>query len=365
MTVSTAGFFIRGAGFFAGARLVLALATIFACARLSALTRFAELALRGFARFCTFALFLRLAMIDPLWSGGVRSKDNRPSRRNSSDRLSTDWFGAPASALASSRLLKRACTVTIGDVRLEIAHGIGDNGQMAGKAKSRQQKTGLYYAREARGMSRTQLVKRSGVSKQQLSRLENGLIRLRLDHLKPFANALGYSPEQILLWGRYPGTAEAQIEGEAKGISERVPELASRSEAGVDYAKLRRRREGQHVERIKAEDWVFPASFITNRLQASAKNLLVIEAEGDAMAPTIMSEDKVVVDAGHKKPSPDGLYAIRDSFENVIVRRLQLLRAAQPSQVKVISDNPKHAAEEVALSEIDIVGKALCCMKLL
>src|SRR5579864_4384171 len=66
--------------------------------------------------------------------------------------------------------------------------------------------TGLYYARESRGMSRTELVRLSGVSKQQLSRLENGAVRLRLDHLRPFANALGYSPEQILLWGRYPGT---------------------------------------------------------------------------------------------------------------------------------------------------------------
>ena len=214
-------------------------------------------------------------------------------------------------------------------------------------------------------MSRTQLVKRSGVSKQQLSRLENGLIRLRLDHLKPFATVLGYSPEQILLWGRYPGTAEAQIEGEALGASEHVPELAPRSEAGVDYSKLRRRREGQHVERIKAEDWAFPASFVTNRLQASAKDLLVIEADGDAMAPTITSGDRVIVDTGHKKPSPDGLYAIRDSFDNVIVRRLQLLRAAQPSRVKIISDNSKHAAEEVALNEIEVVGRALGCLKLL
>jgi len=236
---------------------------------------------------------------------------------------------------------------------------------MAGKAKSRQQKTGLYYAREARGMSRSELVKRSGISKQQLSRLENGLIRLRLDHLKPFANVLGYSPDQILLWGRYPGTSEAQIQGEAKGASEHVSELASRSEAAVARPKLRTRKDGRHVERIKAEDWAFPATFISNRLQASAKNLLVIEAEGDAMAPSIMSGDKVVVDTGHKKPSPDGLYAIRDSFENVIVRRLQVLRAAQPSLVKVISDNPKHAAEEVALSEIEILGKARCCLKLL
>jgi transcriptional regulator with XRE-family HTH domain len=234
---------------------------------------------------------------------------------------------------------------------------------MAGKAKSRQQKTGLYYAREARGMSRTELVKRSGVSKQQLSRLENGLIRLRLDHLKPFANTLGYSPDQILLWGRYPGTSEAQIPGEGRGASEHVPELASRSEAA--HSKPRTRKEGRHVERIKAEDWAFPASFITNKLQAPAKNLLVIEAEGDAMAPTIMSGDKVIIDTGRKTPSPDGLYAVRDGFDNVIIRRLQILRATHSSRVKIISDNPKHAAEEVALNELEIVGKAICCLKLL
>src|SRR5215469_7204972 len=106
-------------------------------------------------------------------------------------------------------------------------------------------------------MSRTELVKRSGISKQQLSRLENGLIRLRLDHLKPFANVLDYSPEQILLWGRYPGTSEAQIQGEGRGASEPVPELASRSEAA--RSKLRIRKEGRHVEPIKVEEWAFPA----------------------------------------------------------------------------------------------------------
>jgi hypothetical protein len=47
----------------------------------------------------------------------------------------------------------------------------------------------------------------------------------------------------------------------------------------------------------------------------------------------------------------------------VIIRRLQLLRATPPARVKVISDNPKHAAEEAALGEIEIVSKALCCLK--
>ena len=209
-------------------------------------------------------------------------------------------------------------------------------------------------------MSRSELVRRSGVSKQQLSRLENGLIRLRLDHLKPFTNALGYSPEQILLWGRYPGTSENEVQGEILPPSEHVPELAARSE---DHAELNKRKDGRHLDRIRSEGWLFPPSFVSKQLQASPKQLLVVEAEGDSMAPTIMSGEKLIVDTGHKTPSPDGLYAIRDPFNNVIVRRLQLLRAAQPSRVKIISDNPKHAAEEVALKELEVVGKALRVLK--
>jgi transcriptional regulator with XRE-family HTH domain len=236
---------------------------------------------------------------------------------------------------------------------------------MARRAKTEPPKTGLYYAREARRMSRSELVKRSGVSKQQLSRLENGLIRLRLDHLKPFANALGYSPEQILLWGKYPGTAGDQTEDEGPRITEQVPELASPSDSTGDKSKLKKRKEGGHLDRIKSEGWVFPANFVRSQLQASPTQLLVVEAEGDSMAPTITTGDRVVVDTGRKTPSPDGLYAIRDSFDNVIIRRLQLLRATRPSRVKIISDNPKHAAEEVDLSDLEIVGKALCCLKIL
>src|SRR6202035_3401053 len=74
----------------------------------------------------------------------------------------------------------------------------------ARRVKQTRQLSGIYHAREARHMSRTELVEKTGISKQQLSRLENGQIRLRLDHLKPFAAVLGYSPEQILLWGRLP-----------------------------------------------------------------------------------------------------------------------------------------------------------------
>jgi len=247
---------------------------------------------------------------------------------------------------------------------------------MAKRIRSTKQWTGLYYARQARGMSRTELVKRSGVSKQQLSRLENGQIRLRLDHLKPFASHLGYTPEQILLWGRFPGTGShiessdvlreesAQDEPVGPAVGQ-VPELDTRAGLGGGGVPAREeRKEGRHADPVKSEGWLFPASFVREQLHTSAARLLVLDTTGDSMAPTVMSGDRVIVDTGHKTPTPDGLYAIRDTFECIVVKRLQLLRSARPTRVKIISDNPNHPTEEVPLNELEIVGKVLCCLKL-
>jgi len=247
---------------------------------------------------------------------------------------------------------------------------------MARKPKTT--KTGLFYAREARHMSRSELVKRSGVSKQQLSRLENGLIRVRLDHLKPFANVLGYSPEQILLWGRYPGTTGAHIESsdvlrEEQGTPEepfgpafgQVPELDIRAGMGGGGVAAREvRKDGKHADPLKAEGWFFPQSFVREQLHTNTTRLLVLDTTGDSMVPTLTAGDRVIVDTGHKTPSPDGLYAIRDSFDGIVVKRLQVMRSSSKPRVKIISDNPNHAPEEVPLNELEIVGKVLCGLKL-
>jgi transcriptional regulator with XRE-family HTH domain len=239
--------------------------------------------------------------------------------------------------------------------------------------------TGLYYAREARGMSRSELVRRSGISKQQLSRLENGQIRMRLDHLKPFAPHLGYTAEQILLWGKYPGTpgAESHIESsdvlhEAPAPDEplgpaagQIPELDTRAGLGGGGVPAREvRKDGRHADPLKPEGWVFPPSFVREQLHTSPGRLIVVDTTGDSMAPTILSGDRVIVDTGHNTPTPDGLYAIRDTFDHIVVKRLQVLRSSRPVQVKVISDNPNHPSEETPLSELEVVGKVLCCLKL-
>jgi transcriptional regulator with XRE-family HTH domain len=249
--------------------------------------------------------------------------------------------------------------------------------RMARRIRAARQMSGLYYARQARGMSRSDLVRLSGISKQQLSRLENGLIRLRLDHLKPFASPLGYTPEQILLWGRYPGTGSSHIEssdvlreeapqdeplGPAPG---QVPELDTRAGLGGGGLPAREvRKEGRHADPVKSEGWLFPASFVREQLHSSSARLLVLETNGDSMVPTIASGERVIVNTEHKTPTPDGLYAIRDTLGCIVVKRLQVMRTARPTRVKIISDNPNHASEETPLGDLEVVGKVLCCLKL-
>jgi transcriptional regulator with XRE-family HTH domain len=220
-------------------------------------------------------------------------------------------------------------------------------------------KSGLYHAREARRMSRSELVRLSGVSKQQLSRLESGQIRLRLDHLKPFATHLGYSPEQMLLWGRYPGTSGNDVETAG------APSPAPHQVAEIDiHVGPETRKGARQSDPLKSEKWVFPESFVHGQLHASPENLLVLEATGDSMSPTINAGERAIIDTGHQRPSPDGLYAIRDTFGSLIVRRLQVLHASRPMRVKVICDNAKHASEETPLGDLEIVGKILCSLKL-
>jgi transcriptional regulator with XRE-family HTH domain len=207
---------------------------------------------------------------------------------------------------------------------------------MARKIRTGRQLTGLYHAREARHMSRSELVRLSGVSKQQLSRLEGGQIRMRLDHLKPFAKHRG-----------------------------QIPELDTRAGLGGGGVPAREvRKEGRHADPLKAEGWVFPASFVREQLHSAPSQLLVLDTNGDSMAPTILSGERVVVDTGHKMPTPDGLYAIRDTFGSIVVKRLQVMRTAKPTKVKIISDNPNHNNEETPLADLEIVGKVLSCLKL-
>jgi phage repressor protein C with HTH and peptisase S24 domain len=122
---------------------------------------------------------------------------------------------------------------------------------------------------------------------------------------------------------------------------------------------------GDTTDPVKSESWHFPHTFVRNELRRPEDRIRIIETYGDSMAPTIHSGDRVIIDTDHRVPSPDGLYAIRDRFGSIVVKRLQALRRGNPPIIKIISDNPHHGEEEVTADELEeaIIGRVLWGLK--
>lgn len=154
-----------------------------------------------------------------------------------------------------------------------------------------------------------------------------------------------------------PDTAEIPADG--------ILELDYRGGLGGGGVASREvRRAGDHADPVKPEAWHFPAAFMREELRAPASRLVIIETQGDSMAPTIAPGERVVVDTGHKIPSPDGIYALRDRFGAVVVKRVQVpLRRGEPETIKIISDNKAHGDEDVGPDEIDIIGRVVCALR--
>lgn len=118
--------------------------------------------------------------------------------------------------------------------------------------------------------------------------------------------------------------------------------------------------QGNRADPVKGESWRFPAQFMRNEIRAPEDRVVVIETQGDSMSPTLFSGDRVVVDTGHTIPSPDGIYALRDQYGHIVVKRLQTMRGGK---IRIISDNKAHDPEDFGSDEIAIVGRVLWGLK--
>lgn len=120
------------------------------------------------------------------------------------------------------------------------------------------------------------------------------------------------------------------------------------------------RRDGdsvQTVDAVKPDPWVFPGWFMQNVLRARPEHILALETQGDSMEPTIDPGAVVFIDTRHLLPSPDGVYAIRDRWGQIQVKRLETFGEAR-SHIRVVSDKDGRAVS-IPMDEIAIVGKVI------
>ena len=112
--------------------------------------------------------------------------------------------------------------------------------------------------------------------------------------------------------------------------------IALRSEQVVDYLAFK-------------NEWV------RARLNTDPRNLLLIEALGDAMTPTLEEADLLLVDLGEPHFRHDGVYVLRRE-DDLEVRRLQ---RRPDGTLNVICDNAAYPPSVVATDSIHVIGRVI------
>lgn len=77
---------------------------------------------------------------------------------------------------------------------------------------------------------------------------------------------------------------------------------------------------------------------------------------GDSMEPTARHGDVWIYEAVDRFTGP-GVYAITDGPSYPQFRRLQPVPGSGEARVLIVSDNPLYRPQEVALADVDILGR--------
>jgi phage repressor protein C with HTH and peptisase S24 domain len=108
--------------------------------------------------------------------------------------------------------------------------------------------------------------------------------------------------------------------------------------------------------RVVAE-WLLPETFVRTEARASTIHTVILPVTGDSMLPNYNYGDRVLVDLAQNIFMQDGVYAISDGQTEPRIKRLQYVFNSNPRRVRIISDNPIYAPEELLLDEVTIIGR--------
>ena len=104
-------------------------------------------------------------------------------------------------------------------------------------------------------------------------------------------------------------------------------------------------------------EWVIPRTYLRDEAKASPNHTVVMEVVGDSMQPTYLPGDRVLVDLSQNSLTSDTVYAISDGFSEPQIKRLQRVPFSNPTQVRIISDNPMLETFTTDLADLVIIGR--------
>lgn len=203
------------------------------------------------------------------------------------------------------------------------------------------------------GLSQGDLAKAVGISQPTINALLSGKSQ-GTKHLVAIARALDVTPDWLqtgrdtnVLPAKHRPAAASIIEIEGETYA-RLPMYDIRAQAGRGSLAY----DGDPI------GWrVFDLNWIKTVSRASIEQLKVVEVSGDSMEPTLFKGDHVLIDLGNRAIAQHGLFVLRLD-DSLMVKRVQKLFAT--ATVRIISDNPKYAAEEISEEgRLEVIGRVV------
>lgn len=105
--------------------------------------------------------------------------------------------------------------------------------------------------------------------------------------------------------------------------------------------------------------WRLPSS-IVSALALRNTDIIALPVKGTSMLPLLAEGDFVFIDTKHRRPSPDGVYALADDFDEIIVKTLRAVDGPEGgSIIEVVSANPEFPVRRKAPEELRIIGRVI------
>lgn len=219
--------------------------------------------------------------------------------------------------------------------------------------------------REALGKSQADLAREAGVSQPVINEIEKGK-QQTTKKLPAIARALGCSPRDLDPdWGVVESDGSESGDPSGRGIREISANggLGGGQTPPIAYAA--HGSEVQIVDSFKPQPWIFPDRIIREGFGVSAEKIIAVATSGDSMHPTISHGSVVFVDTRDTRIKPQELYALRDVYGEIIVKRLDVFKRDSEWWVRIQSDNPATKARDEPLDEVTIIGRVKGIFRLL
>lgn len=205
-------------------------------------------------------------------------------------------------------------------------------------------------------LSHAELARRVGVSTQTVWKLASGSSQSS-KYLHKIARELNTTPEYLL-----GETDEPGLNGAATIRHRERPAMAAKPDRIVEVPMidLAYGMGGTFLDDVVEETEVrtepFPLSFIRRYTRAKADQLVFAEGVGDSMAPTITSNDLMLIDqSDNTLRMGDQIWAI--SFGGVgMIKRL---RPRPDGSIAILSDNPNVPEDRAVDDELFLIGRVV------